>query len=79
MTKTLDRRSVRLATEQAIRNILGDNPLFELAETARILIAPPSIYRRMGEGRIPYIRVGSRRAITRAVIVLAKEGVRPSE
>jgi hypothetical protein len=71
---------VRLQTEQALRNTLGDKPLFDVGETARILGRSPAwLYRMMGDGRLKYIRMGSRRAITRAVIVRAlTEGVRPS-
>jgi hypothetical protein len=71
---------VRLQTEQALRNTLGDKPLFDVAETARILCRSPAwLYRMMGDGRLKYVQMGSRRAITRAVIVRAlTEGVRPS-
>jgi hypothetical protein len=49
--------------------ILGDHALFRLNEACRKLrISMPSIYRGMRAGRIPFVWVGSRRAITRPVM-----------
>jgi hypothetical protein len=57
--------------------ILGDHALFMLNEACRKLrISMPSIYRGMRAGRIPYVWVGSRRAITRPVMKrLLREGL----
>ena len=57
--------------------ILGDHALFMLNEACRKLrISMPSIYRGMRAGRIPYVWVGSRRAITRPVMKrLMRNGV----
>ena len=57
--------------------ILGDRALFMLNEACRNLrISMPSIYRGMRAGRIPYVWVGSRRAITRPVLKrLLGEGI----
>ena len=57
--------------------ILGDRALFMLNEACRNLrISMPSIYRGMRAGRIPYVWVGSRRAITRPVLKrLLREGI----
>ena len=59
--------------------ILGDRALFMLNEACRNLrISMPSIYRGMRAGRIPYVWVGSRRAITRPVMKrLMRNGVGP--
>ena len=57
--------------------ILGDDALFRLNEACkRLRISMPSIYRGMRAGRIPYVWVGSRRAITRPVLKrLLREGI----
>jgi hypothetical protein len=59
--------------------ILGDHALFMLNEACRKLrISIPSVYRGMRAGRIPYVWVGSRRAITRPVMKrLMRNGVGP--
>jgi hypothetical protein len=59
--------------------ILGDHALFRLNEACRKLrISMPSIYRGMRAGRIPFVWVGSRRAITRPVMkCLMRNGVGP--
>jgi excisionase family DNA binding protein len=59
--------------------ILGDDALFMLKEACkRLRISMPSIYRGMRAGRIPYVLVGSRRAITRPVMKrLLRNGVGP--
>ena len=59
--------------------ILGDLALFRLNEACRKLrISMPSIYRGMRAGRIPFVWVGSRRAITRPVMkCLIRSGVGP--
>ena len=59
--------------------ILGDRALFMLNEACRNLrISMPSIYRGMRAGRIPYVWIGSRRAITRPVMKrLMRNGVGP--
>jgi hypothetical protein len=59
--------------------ILGDEALFMLNEACRKLrISMPSIYRGMRAGRIPYVWIGSRRAITRPVMKrLMRNGVGP--
>jgi excisionase family DNA binding protein len=57
--------------------ILGDDALFRLNEVSRKLrISMPTLYRGMRMGRIPFVRVGSRRALTRPVLKrLLREGM----
>jgi hypothetical protein len=57
--------------------ILGDNALFMLNEARpKLRISMPTLYRAMRAGRIPYVWVGSRRAITRPVMKrLLREGI----
>jgi excisionase family DNA binding protein len=59
--------------------ILGEDALFRLDEACkRLRISMPSIYRGMRAGRIPYVWIGSRRAITRPVMKrLMRNGVGP--
>jgi hypothetical protein len=57
--------------------ILGDNALFMLNEARpKLRISMPTLYRAMRAGRVPYVWVGSRRAITRLVMKrLLREGI----
>jgi excisionase family DNA binding protein len=59
--------------------VLGSNGLFRLTEAAQTLrISMPTLYRAMRSGRVPYVRVGSRRAVTRPVLKrLLREGTGP--
>jgi excisionase family DNA binding protein len=59
--------------------ILGDDALFLLNEASkRLRLSMPTIYRAMRLGRIPFVMVGSRRAITRPVMKrLLREGIPP--
>jgi hypothetical protein len=46
--------------------ILGDTALFKVRDSARILrMSEPTLYRAMRLGRIEYVWLGGRRAITR--------------
>jgi hypothetical protein len=57
--------------------ILGDNALFMLNEARpKLRVSMPTLYRAMRVGRIPYVWVGCRRAITRPVMKrLLREGI----
>ena len=57
--------------------ILGDTALFMLNEARPMLrVSMPTLYRAMRAGRVPYVWVGSRRAITRPVMKrLLREGI----
>jgi hypothetical protein len=57
--------------------ILDDNALFMLNEARpKLRISMPTLYRAMRAGRIPYVWIGSRRAITRPVMKrLLREGI----
>jgi hypothetical protein len=57
--------------------ILGDTALFMLNEAQpKLRISMPTLYRAMRAGRVPYVWVGSRRAITRPVMKrLLREGI----
>jgi hypothetical protein len=57
--------------------ILGDTALFMLNEARpKLRISMPTLYRAMRAGRVPYVWVGSRRAITRPVMKrLLREGI----
>jgi hypothetical protein len=57
--------------------ILGDTALFMLSEARpKLRVSMPTLYRAMRAGRIPYVWVGSRRAITRPVMKrLLREGI----
>jgi hypothetical protein len=57
--------------------ILGDKALFMLNEAhPKLRISMPTLYRAMRAGRVPYVWVGSRRAITRPVMKrLLREGI----
>jgi excisionase family DNA binding protein len=59
--------------------ILGDDALFLLHEARKKLrLSMPTLYRAMRLGRIPFVMVGSRRAITRPVMKrLLREGIPP--
>ena len=49
--------------------ILGDRALFFFDEAAPILrVSVPTLYRRAAAGRLDYVRVGRRRALTNAVM-----------
>jgi hypothetical protein len=57
--------------------ILGDTALFMLNEAhPKLRVSMPTLYRAMRAGRVPYVWVGSRRAITRPVMKrLLREGI----
>jgi excisionase family DNA binding protein len=49
--------------------ILGDRALFFFDEAAPILrVSVPTLYRRSADGRLEYVRVGRRRALTNATL-----------
>jgi hypothetical protein len=65
--------------EEDLNRILGDKALFKLNEVSRTLrVSMPTLYRGMRTGRIPFVWVGSRRALTRPVLKrLLREGIGP--
>ena len=71
----LDNAEVEAAVD--LDRILGDTALFMLNEARpKLRVSMPTLYRAMRAGRIPYVWVGSRRAITRPVMKrLLREGI----
>ena len=62
-TPMLDNAEVEAAAD--LDRILGDTLLFMLNEARpKLRVSMPTLYRAMRAGRIPYVWVGSRRAIT---------------
>jgi hypothetical protein len=61
----------------ALREVIGSKALFSISETSEICDRlKPWLYRQMASGRIRYIWLGPRRAITRSEILrIASEGV----
>jgi excisionase family DNA binding protein len=50
-------------------NLLGNKALFFFDEAAPILrLSVPTLYRRCADGRLDYVMVGRRRALTNAVM-----------
>jgi hypothetical protein len=74
-TPMLDNAEVEAAAD--LDRILGDTALFMLNEARpKLRVSMPTLYRAMRAGRIPYVWVGSRRAITRPVMKrLLREGI----
>ena len=58
-------------------NLLGGRALFFFDEAAPILrVSVPTLYRRAEDGRLEYVRVGRRRAITNSNMrVYARNGI----
>jgi hypothetical protein len=67
------------ADEADLDRILGDDAVFMLDEVSRKLhLSVPTLYRGMQLGIIPYVKIASRRALTRATMKrLLTEGVPP--
>jgi hypothetical protein len=61
----------------ALREIIGAKALFSVGETSAICGRSKAwLYRRMASGRIRFVRLGPRRAITRGEVMrIATEGV----
>jgi excisionase family DNA binding protein len=70
--------SARAAEDKAFfDNLLGGRALFFFDEAAPILrVSVPTLYRRAEDGRLEYVRVGRRRAITNSNMrVYARNGI----
>jgi hypothetical protein len=72
---TLDSAADEAAAD--LDRILGDTALFMLNEARpKLRVSMPTLYRAMRAERVPYVWVGSRRAITRTVMKrLLREGI----
>jgi hypothetical protein len=66
-------------TEEALRRRLGDGLNFDVAATSKALNRSPAfVYRTMADGRLEYIFMGDRRAVTREILTRAlTEGIPP--
>jgi hypothetical protein len=80
MTATLNIEApVRGAEDDGLDRILGDGALFMINEACpKLKISRPSMYRGMANGSIPFVWIGTRRALTRSVMKrLMRNGVGP--
>jgi hypothetical protein len=67
------------AEDDGLDGILGDEALFKINEACpKLKISRPSMYRGMANGSIPFVWIGTRRALTRSVMRrLMRNGVGP--
>lgn len=65
--------------DEDLDRILGDQLLFTIRDTAKLLnVSTPTVYRAMGRGALPFVKNGNRRNITRPVIKRRiREGLGP--